>query len=72
MMTENNVREKFENWANEQNYSLTRHPHDNEYYYSREVSMLWVAFSTGYVKGQIEENSKIQNILNAAFSDEEF
>jgi len=71
MITVNDVREKFEKWATEQNYSLTRHPHDNEYYYSREVSMLWVAFSIGYAKGRIEENSNIQNILNSAFNDEE-
>jgi hypothetical protein len=45
------LRDKFEKWAIENGHNLTRHPNDNDFYFNRDVSMLWVCFSTGYVMG---------------------
>jgi hypothetical protein len=71
MILEQTIREKFEKWADEQGHNLTRHPTNNDFYYSREVSMLWVCYAEAYAQGRMDENFTIQDMLADAFSESE-
>lgn len=69
MITEEKIRAKFEVWASKQNHNLTRHPTNNDFYYNRDVSMLWVCYAEAYATGRMDENESIQDLLEAAFDD---
>ena len=61
------VRNKFEAWAIEHGFNLTRHPNDNDFYFNREVSMLFVCFATGYTYGSEDQMNSFANELKEAF-----
>lgn len=69
MILEQDVRDKFEAWALQQNHNLTRHPTNNDFYYNRDVSMLWVCYAEAYATGRMDENASIQDMLEEAFDD---
>ena len=71
MISEQDVREKFEAWASKQHHNLTRHPTNSDFYYNRDVSMLWVCFYEGYSIGRLDENANVTDILKKAFDEEE-
>lgn len=59
MISESDVRKKFEAWAVSQGHNLTRHPNNSDFYYARDVSMLWVCYLTAYNLGRLDENSSL-------------
>jgi len=63
-MLEQDIREKFETWAEKQGHNLTRHPSNNDFYYIRDVSSLWVCFSTAYMMGRSDENAYFKDLLD--------
>lgn len=63
METSEFVRKKFEAWATEQGHSLVRHPNNDEFYYNRDVSALWVCFSTAYKLGHDEAEENLVNLI---------
>ena len=69
MILEQDVREKFEAWSLKQNHNLTRHPTNNDFYYNRDVSMLWVCFYEAYSLGRLDENATLTDMLEDAFDD---
>lgn len=71
MTLEEQIRAKFEKWAAEQGHNLTRHPTNNDFYYNRDVSMLWVCYAEAYAQGRMDENFTIQDMLADAFSESE-
>lgn len=70
MILENDVREKFETWAEKQGHNLTRHPNNEDFYYNRDVSALWVCFSTAYMIGRSDENDFLKDLLDLNWEDE--
>lgn len=54
------VRIRFEAWAKTNHLTLTRHPNDNDFYYNKDVSMLWVCFAEGFAIGSEDQLNKIQ------------
>lgn len=54
------VRKYFEAWAKINHLTLTRHPNDNDFYYNKDVSMLWVCFAEGFAIGSDDQLSRIQ------------
>jgi|GEM_PF-2568836 len=69
-MTEQDIREKFETWAAKQGHNLTRHPNNEDFYYNRDVSALWVCFSTAYMIGRSDENAFLKDLLDLNWEDE--
>jgi len=69
-MTEQDIREKFETWAAKQGHNLTRHPNNEDFYYNRDVSALWVCFSTAYMIGRSDENDFLKDLLDLNWEDE--
>lgn len=65
------VREKFEFWAKEQGFNLTRHPNDDDFYYHRDVSMLWVCFNHAYALGSEDQMDSLTDELTSMFDDDE-
>lgn len=63
MILEEDIREKFETWANENGQNLTRHPNDNEFYFNKEVSMMWVCYAMAYAQGRSDENASVMDML---------
>ena len=68
-MIEQDIREKFETWAAKQGYNLVRHPNNNDFYFNRDVSALWVCFSTAYVMGRNDENETIKDLIDAEWDE---
>jgi hypothetical protein len=68
-MIEEVVREKFETWALKQGYNLTRHPNNSDFYYIRDVSALWVCFTTAYAMGRVDENESIKELIDTDWDD---
>jgi hypothetical protein len=54
------VRKHFEAWASTNHLTLTRHPIDNDFYYNKDVSMLWVCFAEGFAVGCDDQLNTIQ------------
>jgi hypothetical protein len=69
MILENDIREKFESWAAKQGHNLTRHPNNEDFYYNRDVSSLWVCFSTAYMMGQEDNSNFIKDLLDMELED---
>lgn len=63
-MLEQDIREKFEMWASKQGHNLTRHPNNEDFYYNRDVSSLWVCFYTAYMMGHSDENLYFKDLLD--------
>jgi len=63
-MTEQDIREKFESWAVKQGHNLARHPNNEDFYYNRDVSSLWVCFTTAYMIGRSDENAFLKDLLD--------
>lgn len=63
-MLDNEVREKFEEWAKVNGHNLTRHPINPEYYYNKEVSMYWCAFLAGYADGMKKSSEYFSGEIN--------
>lgn len=61
------VRDKFEAWAIEHGFNLTRHPNDNDFYFNKEVSMLFVCFATGYTYGSEDQMNSFADELKETF-----
>lgn len=68
-MTEQDIREKFESWAAKQGHSLIRHPNNDDFYYNRDVSALWVCFTTAYIMGRNDENAFLKDLLDLDWED---
>ena len=64
MILDSDIREKFEMWASKQGHNLTRHPNNEDFYYNRDVSSLWVCFSTAYMMGRSDENLYFKDLLD--------
>ena len=64
MITEFEIRNKFEKWANELGHSLVRHPSNEDFYYAREVSSLWVCFLTAYNLAIKDASESFQDLLD--------
>ena len=69
MILENDIRTKFETWAAKQGHNLTRHPNNEDFYYNRDVSSLWVCFSTAYMMGQEDNSNFIKDLLDMELED---
>lgn len=65
------VRDKFESWASEHGLNLTRHPNDNDFYFNKEVSMLFVCFSSGYALGCEDQMDSFTDELTEILDDYE-
>jgi hypothetical protein len=59
------VRDKFESWATEHGFNLTRHPNDNDFYFNKEVSMLFVCFADGFALGCNTQMDRIEKEFNS-------
>ena len=63
MILEEDIREKFETWATENGQNLTRHPNNNDFYFNKEVSMMWVCYAMAYAQGRSDENASVMDLL---------
>ena len=69
MILDSDIREKFEMWASKQGHNLTRHPNNEDFYYNRDVSSLWVCFTTAYMMGRNDENAFLKDLLDLDWED---
>ena len=63
MILEEDIRAKFETWATENGQNLTRHPNNNDFYFNKEVSMMWVCYAMAYGQGRLDENASMMDML---------